>query len=237
MRRLVVGATYAACRLAVGRPYTDAVRATAHALVPVKAFADGKSRLADVLGRDERRELALALAHRSIQLLVSERPTTVVANDDEVLALATSLGAVAHRCSGPGLDLAVTEGTAELVRQAVRRCIVVHSDLPLLDTVDDLDVDSGVVIATDRHGGGTNAIGLDPATDVRWAYGAGSLHRHRAEALRLGLAVTRVRRAALSFDLDTEDDLRTLHRRTDTDHELRSLLDRLLADHAPTGAT
>ena len=210
------------------------MRTTAHALVPVKAFTDAKTRLSPLLDEHGRRELAIALATRSIRTLVAERPTTVVADDAEVLDLAGSLGAATLHCSGPGLDLAVTEGLARLAELDVPRAVVVHSDLPLLDTVADLDVPSGVAIATDRHGQGTNAIGVAPTADVRWAYGAGSLHRHRAEALRLGLAARRVHRIALAFDLDTPADLRALPE-LDTGSDLAGLVERLLTDHSRTG--
>lgn len=205
------------------------------ALVPVKAFAAAKQRLAPVATPQERRQLATALTTRTITRLVAERPTAVVSDDDEVLALATELGAMPIRCSGPGLDLAVTEGLDHLRNSRIDRAIVVHSDLPLLDDLLELDATTGVTIVSDRHGQGTNAIAVPIDADLRWAYGAGSLHRHRASVLRLGLALCRVHRQALCFDLDTPADLRELAA-MDLDPTLAAIVRQIAAAAQTTGA-
>ncbi len=69
-----------------------------------------------------------------------------------------------------------------------------------------LDPDE-VLIVGDRHGDGTNVISFTTATAVTPSYGPGSLQRHIELATAAGLRVRRVHDEALSWDIDTPDDL------------------------------
>ena len=65
----------------------------------------------------------------------------------------------------------------------------------------------GVLVVPDRHLDGTNVISLPSASGFRFAYGPGSFQRHRAEAVRLGLAVTVLADESLQWDVDVPADL------------------------------
>jgi 2-phospho-L-lactate guanylyltransferase (CobY/MobA/RfbA family) len=65
----------------------------------------------------------------------------------------------------------------------------------------------GVVLVPDRHLDGTNVMALPAALEFHVAYGVGSFDRHRAEAARLGVAVTVVSPSPLGWDVDVPEDL------------------------------
>ena len=69
-------------------------------LVPVKAFAQAKQRLADVLDPSARRALAVAMAETVLRAAGDLR-AAVVCDDDEVRAWAEPLGAEAIWTPGP----------------------------------------------------------------------------------------------------------------------------------------
>ena len=72
---------------------------------------------------------------------------------------------------------------------------------------DALDGSPGrVVLVTDRHGTGTNALGLRPPSVIGFAFGAGSREAHRAAAAAAGATYLEVG-GPLAIDLDTPDDL------------------------------
>ena len=69
-----------------------------------------------------------------------------------------------------------------------------------------------VIAATDRAGTGTNALLLRRPGLIDYAFGEGSLARHRANAAAAGLSFAVMRRAGLSADLDQPGDLALLDR-------------------------
>ncbi|MEG3614602.1 2-phospho-L-lactate guanylyltransferase [Isoptericola haloaureus] len=93
------------------------------------------------------------------------------------------------------------------------RLLVVHADLPLLTPA---DVDAvataraDVVVATDRHGTGTNLLAVPRVGDHAFRFGAGSRAAHEAEATRHGLRAAVVLRPGTAADLDTIDDVAEL---------------------------
>jgi 2-phospho-L-lactate guanylyltransferase len=178
-------------------------------LVPVKAFADAKVRLAPALDADERSALARSMAG---QVVAAARrlPVAVVCDDREVAGWARDLGVLVVWEPGRGLNGAVEAGVAQLARLGVEQVIVAHADLPLatdLTWVADFD---GVTLVPDRASDGTNVACVPTAAGFRFAYGPGSFARHQAEARRLGLALRVVHEPSLSWDIDVPADLTTL---------------------------
>jgi 2-phospho-L-lactate/phosphoenolpyruvate guanylyltransferase len=175
-------------------------------LVPVKAFAQAKQRLADVLDAPARRALAVAMAETVLTAAGGLR-TAVVCDDDEVRAWAEGLGAEAIWTPDLGLNGAVTAGIAHLARRGTERVIVAHADLPLATDLRWLADTDGATLVPDRHRDGTNVLCVPTGVGFRPAYGAGSFRAHRAESARLGLVTRLVPHAALGWDVDVPDDL------------------------------
>ena len=175
-------------------------------LVPVKAFARAKQRLADVLDAPARRALAVAMAETVLHAAGALR-TAVVCDDDEVRSWAESIGAEAIWTPDLGLNGAVEAGITHLARRGTRRVVVAHADLPLATDLAWLADTEGATLVPDRHRDGTNVLSVPTDAGFVPAYGAGSFRAHRAEAERLGLVTRLVPDAALGWDVDVPADL------------------------------
>jgi 2-phospho-L-lactate/phosphoenolpyruvate guanylyltransferase len=175
-------------------------------LVPVKAFAAAKQRLAGRLDVAGRRALAQAMA-MTVLRAAAPLPTAVVCDDEDVRAWATDAGAEAVWTPGLGLNGAVEAGVAHLARRGVARVIVAHADLPLAQELAWLAHGAGVTLVPDRHGDGTTVACVPGDVGFRFAYGPGSFAAHRAEAARLGLTARLVSDRRLGWDVDLPADL------------------------------
>jgi 2-phospho-L-lactate/phosphoenolpyruvate guanylyltransferase len=182
------------------------VTTTAAVLVPVKAFAAAKQRLADVLDPAARVALATAMASTVLEAAGS-LSTAVVCDDEDVRTWAEAQGAEAIWTPGLGLNGAVEAGVTHLARRGVDRVVVAHADLPLATDLTWLADMDGVTLVPDRHRDGTNVACVPAVAGFSFAYGAGSFASHRAEARRLGLTVRLVPDARLGWDVDVAVDL------------------------------
>lgn len=173
------------------------------ALVPFKAPAEGKRRLSERLSPDERARLSLALFERTVDVLRSVPAIGAVHLLSEIKPAGWAGGWL--RDESRGLNAEIEAARAALGAVPL---LVIHADLPLVDAADvaallDHARNDGVQIAPDRHGEGTNAIALTPGRAFRFAFGPGSLARHRPQAGDASLLM----RPGLALDCDTPDDL------------------------------
>jgi 2-phospho-L-lactate guanylyltransferase len=187
-------------------------------LIPLKNAAEAKSRLAAVLAPAARAELVLAMADQVIAAAKSARGVAgvaVVSASPTIAAFARERGvAVITETGDAGMAAACSAAITELIRQGAQRVLILPADLPCADS-DAIGVlaaapGPGIVMVTDRHGEGTNALLLDPPDAIAPAFGADSASAHRAAASAAGIALTAAPVAALQFDLDTVDDLAEL---------------------------
>lgn len=178
-------------------------------LVPVKAFAEAKVRLAPALGPAERSALARSMAEQVVSA-ARHLPVAVVCDDRDVADWARGRGVLVVWEPGRGLNGAVEAGVERLTGFGVEQVIVAHADLPLATDLTWTAEFAGVTLVPDRANDGTNVACVPAAAGFRFAYGPGSFARHQAEARRLGLAVRVVREPSLEWDVDVPDDLTTL---------------------------
>jgi 2-phospho-L-lactate/phosphoenolpyruvate guanylyltransferase len=186
------------------------------AIVPVKALATAKGRLADTLGSTARQELAVWMLERVVR--ACDAATTVarllvVAGDEQVADLARALGAQAAVQSRPGLQAALDLGDATAARLAARATLIIAADLPLatgadLDTLVRAAPDGPCVVVAPTGDGGTGAMLRRPSTVMPTAYGPGSADRHLAMAATRGIAAVRCDIGNLALDVDTAAALR-----------------------------
>ena len=179
-------------------------------VVPVKAFREAKHRLAPVFSPEER----IVLAHRLGETVIAaagDAPVHVVCDDDEVADWAIENGAKVLFTPGLGLSGAVTAGVAHLGAEGAEMVTVAHADLPLAYGLEAFGADGEVTLAPDRRLDGTNVATVPARSGFRFAYGPGSFTRHRAEAERLGLVCHAIHDWRLASDIDTPEDLETLH--------------------------
>jgi len=175
-------------------------------LVPVKAFTDAKARLATVLDEADRERLARWTSER-VLAAAGELPTYVACDNEEVADWARQHGATTLWHPGVGLNAAVNNSVAELREAGVTDVIVAHGDLPRVHSLADLAEPGTLTLVPDRHGDGTNVIGVPTAMPFRFAYGPGSFRRHLDAAVAAGLSVRVRRDPLLALDIDTPSDL------------------------------
>lgn len=175
-------------------------------VLPLRSFADGKSRLG--LLPTERVFLVRRMAE-AVVAAAGPLPVAVVSAAPEVCRWARSLGLTV--LSDPGsLDGAAMLGARWAAATGAARVIVAHGDLPRARTLAPVMRDNArpIVTAVPCHrNDGTPVLSVPTACGFRFSYGPGSYRRHAAEARRLGLGFRAIHDPELSFDVDVPEDL------------------------------
>ena len=174
-------------------------------LIPIKDFRQAKNRLAQRLDSHQRQELARSMAEQVIRAAAG-LDVRVVCSDAQVAQWARSMGVAVEWVEADGLNPAITAAVAQLDPEA-KSIMICHADLPRARTLSGLVTPGRVTIVPDRHLDGTNVLVVPAGTAFRFQYGAGSLHAHIGEALRLGLDVEIRQIPDLQWDVDTPADL------------------------------
>jgi 2-phospho-L-lactate guanylyltransferase len=181
------------------------------AVIPIRAFALGKARLAGHLPDIERRALARRLAV-TVADAAADLDIVVVSSDDEVVEWARARALTVIEDPG-SLDAAASAGCRFLATRGVARIVVAHADLPDVRTFAPVlhDAERPIVVLVPCHrDDGTPVLSVPAGIAFEFAYGPGSFRRHVSIARQAGLAVRVVRDPALGFDVDTVDDLARL---------------------------
>ncbi|HEX2424426.1 MAG TPA: 2-phospho-L-lactate guanylyltransferase [Actinomycetota bacterium] len=184
-------------------------------VIPVKALAKSKSRLAPELTPLERGALTLAMLEDVLDstLAVAGWDTWVVSPDEAVLEIAARRGASAIPEEKGPLSQAIRQAEVLAKEREVDALAVVPGDLPLL-TADTLTAAlhtlGTVVIAPSADRSGTNLLLRRPPRAIQARFGPDSYQRHLALAQTKGLPVSTVERRELAFDLDHPGDILTL---------------------------
>lgn len=175
-------------------------------LVPVKAFAHAKVRLAPALTPEARVQLVRDMAEQVLRA-AGRLPVTVVCDDAEVADWARAHGAKVAWAPGLGLNGAVERGVATVAAQGATQVVVAHADLPLATDLASVAAFDGVTLVPDRRQDGTNVACVPSGARFRFSYGPSSFARHGAEAERLGLPLRVLREPHLAWDVDVPADL------------------------------
>ena len=185
------------------------------AIIPVGTLAGAKSRLGESLDAEERQDLVEGfLARTVVAALAVDRlaDVLVISPDRDVLARSAELGARTLRQRTRGLNRGLTEARADVLAGGAEAVLILPIDLPFVtpDAIDALvesltAADRTVVLVPDRHGTGTNALGLRPPDVIGFAFGPSSRDAHRAAAEEAGATLIELD-GPLTVDLDTPDD-------------------------------
>jgi 2-phospho-L-lactate guanylyltransferase len=187
------------------------------AIIPVKPFRAGKSRLAGLLGVDDRAALNRQLFGRvltaTLAVFKSDRVTVVTA-DPLLLPLMRGQGLHALEDSGGGLNAALGLACRHATARGARGIAVLPSDLPGIAADDikalvaSLEAAPSCVIAPDEQEEGTNAVALMPPAPDFFRFGPDSFQAHLELARTRGITTRILRRPGLAHDLDTPDEYR-----------------------------
>jgi len=186
-------------------------------LVPVKPFAEAKSRLAPVLDGPARARLCRKLLARTLAVLrdcpaVGE--VVVISRDPAAWDLAGEFGCeAAVEPAESGLNAALAGGVEVATRHGATAVLVLPADLPTLEADDIAALIAAaaaprpvMAIAPDDAKDGTNALLLELPAPFAYRFGPGSFAAHCAAAREAGIGLAVVDRPGLAFDLDTPED-------------------------------
>ncbi len=193
---------------------------TVCAVVPIKAIATAKSRLADVLTADERKALVAAMAKDVIGALKNCSAidhVIIITDDNEVVRLARKLGCIIWP-QGPeeGLSAAMNHAASRLRSLQVSTMISVHGDLPLANAkafdglLKKVNDQSQVMLLPSDLDDGTNVVVTSPPDILTFNYGQNSYYRHLDYCLRRNIHVATLWDDDLDLDIDTAADIRLL---------------------------
>ena len=189
-------------------------------IIPVKPLNRAKSRLSGVLTPEQRYHLAETML-RHVLSVVHTVPqvmgTLVISRDNKALSIAREYGARTVQESGtPELNSALMRATQVVGRWKGAAVFILPADLPLIaaEDVTGMIEMSGhaaqsVVIATDKHEDGTNAMFIRPPGLIRYAYGEGSYARHKQLSEEVGAEVKVYHSERLLLDIDVPADLQS----------------------------
>jgi 2-phospho-L-lactate guanylyltransferase len=188
---------------------------TTLAIVPVKPFSEGKSRLDGVLTDFERYQLNEQLFKNTITVLSCVQQferIIAISRDPVVLKLAREMGAATQLEAGRGLNQALYQVNNTLDKR-MDGALVIPTDLPMLSEEDvNTILDMGkekpvVVVVPDRHQRGTNALFVNPVGCIPYRFGSNSAKKHVAEGQKRGIRTIITQIAGMNIDLDLEEDL------------------------------
>jgi 2-phospho-L-lactate guanylyltransferase len=183
-------------------------------LVPIKRFAQAKSRLAGSIEPAQRAALAAALAGLALRAALAARGVQRVfalTADPAAEHLARTLGAdvLPENSAARNFNDMLSGAFDELARRGARQICYLASDLP---DVSSADVEAliaahvgGLSIGRAERDGGTNALLFDAPRRFAPAFGSDSAALHAVNAQAAGLTAQLLHIAGISYDLDTPD--------------------------------
>jgi 2-phospho-L-lactate guanylyltransferase len=189
-------------------------RRTIHAVIPVKDTRHAKQRLAGVLSRAQRQELALAMLEDVLAALAPVGELAgilVVTADADAAAIASRYRArIVREGAGDGHTGAVAAAARHLGRNGM---LALPGDIPLVEP-DDIRrlVLAHRDAAPARDERGSNAVLCAPADAVPLRFGEDSFFPHLAAAKACGIEPKVLRLPRIALDIDTPDDLALLLR-------------------------
>ena len=200
------------------------------AVVPVKRFAAAKTRLAPVLGSQEREVLARLMLEDVLETLSDSADLLawmmIVTSDRNAAAIAEARGAaVVWQDEDNGINAALRVAIDRIGGSTEAGVVIVPSDIPQLSrrmiaaAVEAIARPRSLAIAAAREDGGTNLIACRPAAALPLHFGPGSFMRHCRAAQQNGLSVSPLHLPELLLDIDRPEDLksfRALHTQTRT---------------------
>ena len=194
---------------------------TPQIVVLIKEPGTAKTRLAGALSGAERRRLATECATRALMAAHEVGATLAVCGGPGAVRVARRAGAEALLERRPeAQNRAAERGLAAVVARGGSACLLLSSDLPLVDAGSlrrllqrAAEVDGPVAVAAPALGRqGTNALFLRPIGDFDLHFGEASLVRFAEEARRRDREFVVHHEPGLALDLDEPEDLATLER-------------------------
>lgn len=187
------------------------------AIVPARDFRGGKSRLAPALDEDLRAELSRWMLTRVLKALKNAHNIhriAVVSEGAETLSLGESMGVEKISCPARDMNGDLELGRAWANENGARWLLVVHGDLPALETSEvesmighAIEGPNGCAVVSPSMDGGTNGLLLGPPESLPFAFGEGSFQRHMDLAQKRNLRAIPFDSPGFRLDVDTISDV------------------------------
>lgn len=201
------------------------------AIVPVKPFSKGKSRLNELFVPEVLYRLNVKLFFRTLQSIMDSQAfdeVLVVSSSKRALRWAEQKGALTLLEQHPrGLNSAVNQAILELDNRALGDLVILPTDLPLMSSEDirelvALTQSPGITIVPDHHQAGTNAICMSGGARITPSFGTNSFQKHCELTLGQGYTLTVWMNEHLGQDLDTKTDLEIIQSLADLNEILQN---------------
>lgn len=190
------------------------------AIIPVKRFENSKTRLAPLLGLQDRIQLAGLMLQDTLAALTASgcfEEILVVTGDLRAREIAASRGArIIIQESDAGVNSAVALADAYSEKAGAHATVVVPQDLPLMTAADMKQVCAFaaggpcVAVCPSLRFDGTNILLRKPPLAIATHYDNDSYENHLRAAKAAGLRTEIINSKNLMFDLDTPEDAREL---------------------------
>lgn len=185
------------------------------AIVPYKGVPSGKSRLAEHLDVEQRRELSQAMLHDVLGALTSAASLSgVIVSSPSVDALndVRTAGVKKFRDHGSTLAQAVTEAAKYAMNvYLAKTTFVVPADIPLIQSCDvdfAAECHSQVTIIPDNREIGTNGLICTPPDAIEYVFDGKSFKPHKQAASARGITPKSLSIVSMGHDIDTIYDLK-----------------------------
>ncbi len=187
------------------------------AVLPVKRYSVGKSRLRHLFSEAELAELNRELFESTFTKL-QEVPgidrILVVSREEHALKWCESHGGRAlPEDETSSLNLAISKAQKYICQAGLGRVLVLPSDLPLTTTNDLIkltclaDGERKLVIVPDHHQSGTNAMVMSDPDLIQPCFGFGSFRKHTRQAMEKKARLVVYLNENIQWDLDTSLEL------------------------------
>ena len=188
-------------------------------VIPVRDFADAKSRLEPLLGASRRATLARWLCERTLTFFrdrMPEQDVLVVTACETIAQLARRYGAaVLHEDCSRGMSAAAQLAADWSCAQGYDSQLLIPADIAQLDeaelrTLINHPRPVPSVLISPAHDRGTNALLTTPPNILPFQFGLNSSDQHWHAAHRRGITCSLIHLPKLRFDIDTPADLSSL---------------------------
>ena len=191
------------------------------AIVPVKRFEKGKSRLSPLLNIDERKKLSELLLDDTLSILLRTTAiceVIVVSSDNRAKEIAERFGAkYLKENKDSGVNKAVALADSYSSQSGAEATLVIPQDLPLLRP-EDIDImceaaeehERCLIICPSLKYDGTNALLRRPSSLLKTHYDNNSYNMHVKIARKIGVDTRIFLSRRIMIDIDTIEDIENL---------------------------
>lgn len=188
------------------------------AIIPVKPFDFGKSRLSSVLSDQERRSLNVHLFSNTFNVVQSApaiKITLVISQDQEVLTLTEKGGGIGLVEKEMDLNGSLQNATEYALQRGAESVLIIPADLPMISKVELQQAVKArysalpeMMIAPDRKGKGTNLLMVSPPGTIEYQFGVDSFRRHTEQARKKNITIRICSIPSFGVDLDLPEDIK-----------------------------